>query len=190
MENRMVQANRVAVAVLLMLAAFVAQAASGNEATKRMFKAIEDGDATAVKKALSDGADSGASQDHRTALALAALENEPKIAKALIKAGADVDAHSETGQPPIVAAARSGSVAVTQALLGAGAKVDERDQLGRSALMVAAMESNPGVVSILLDNGADVTARDRFRSSVPSYAGMAEGHAQTQILAMIGRNME
>ena len=80
--------------------------------------------------------------------------------KALIVAGADVNASDHEGATPLMAAAFAGHAEVVRSLLHKGANVNAVDKDGHTALMCAAVAGHVKVVEVLLDAGADVNARD------------------------------
>ena len=83
---------------------------------------------------------------------------------ALLDAGADPNARTETGGTALhVAAMVSSTPAVVTALLNAGADPNARNELGATPLHFAARSSKtPAVVSALLDAGVDPDARDQY----------------------------
>ena len=96
-----------------------------------------------------------------TALRLAIQNSKPEVVKALIAAGADVNARTENGSTMLIAASRGDDAPqVLSALLEAGAEIDAADQAGRTALMLAARWNKAKVVDALLAAGADVAMRD------------------------------
>jgi ankyrin repeat protein len=78
--------------------------------------------------------------------------------RALIAAGAKVDARDSEGATPLMAAASAGSAPNVEALLSAGARVDLRDDRGQTALHRAA---SPDVVELLIGHRAAIDARDQ-----------------------------
>lgn len=94
-----------------------------------------------------------------TPLALASANGNAEIVAALIEAKANANA-VVTGEPVLIAAARSGSVAAVDALLRAGAAVDAREEArGQTALMTAAAHRHAAVTALLLKRGADAGLR-------------------------------
>ena len=77
-----------------------------------------------------------------------------RIVKALIAAGADVNAKNDDGETPLMWSTDETTV---KALIKAGADVNARDRKGRTPLMY---QYSPKVDKVLIDAGADVHARD------------------------------
>ena len=84
--------------------------------------------------------------------------DEAEVA-ALLKQGAEVNAHHPDGGTALIKASTRGRVKVVQTLLAAGAKVDDKDAEGWTALMWAAEFGEPDTVEVLLKAGADPNAR-------------------------------
>src|SRR5436190_1336429 len=74
----------------------------------------------------------------QNALMWAAAEASPEIIRALVKAGADIEAKSKGGATALMLAGRHGKTENVSALLKAGAKVDDARPDGRDALFLAA----------------------------------------------------
>jgi cytohesin len=89
-----------------------------------------------------------------TALAWAAGCGHVEAVRALLRAGADPDARSGNGDPPICHAARQPGPIVWM-LLDAGADPDARAPDAPSALHIACLMSNADAVDALFEAGAD-----------------------------------
>jgi ankyrin repeat protein len=110
--------------------------------------------------------------------------------KALIGAGADVNAANDEGRTVLMCAADGGSPDVVRQVLAAGATVKARDDQGRTALMWGAHgRSAPkeaayaAILEALLGAGADPSAVDRAGHSAATYA--TYGGFDSKMLAMI-----
>jgi hypothetical protein len=91
---------------------------------------------------------------------IAASANAP-LAELLVARGADVNfADFDTGETPLIHAARSGVRPVVEMLLARGAGINASDRNGRTALMNAAGRCYVEVVSDLLKAGANPQAVD------------------------------
>lgn len=139
-----------------------------------LHNAAENGTAEVVRTLLAAGADPnewtmGFHIDWGwawTPLHLAARSNpDPDAARALIEAGAALDARSGTedaeGNSPLHYASQNVNPAVTAVLLDAGADVNALSRNGRTPLHeAAAYASDPAVIDLLVEAGADVNAHD------------------------------
>jgi uncharacterized protein len=101
------------------------------------------------------------SSDGWTPLHLAAFFGQAELAKALIDAGAKVDARSSNAMKntPLHAAAAGGQAAVVELLLKRGADPNATQDGGWTALHSAAQAGNREMMEVLLANGAHVNAR-------------------------------
>ncbi|KAK3268330.1 hypothetical protein CYMTET_23160 [Cymbomonas tetramitiformis] len=92
----------------------------------------------------------------RTALTVALAFGQEAAARALLEAGAGVNAG--TGQRPLHGAGVGGMVDFVRELVEAGAEVDAEDGEGRTALTVALAFGQEAVARALLEAGAGVNA--------------------------------
>lgn len=90
-----------------------------------LFQAVEGGDLAAVTATLDAGTDPNA-RDEGSGTPLMRAK-DPRIARRLILAGADVNAHSLDAHTPLIEAARDCNLEVVRLLLQAGADVQARD---------------------------------------------------------------
>ena len=97
-----------------------------------------------------------------TLLVWAVSEGYPEIAKALIEAGADVNAANSLGNTPLIRSACTNRLELTRALIEAGADLDMQNADGYSALILASRRGNQGVVDALLEAGADQSLTTRW----------------------------
>jgi ankyrin repeat protein len=81
-------------------------------------------------------------------------------ARALIKAGADVDASSRYHDRPLNVAAASGNAEAVVLLLAHGASIDEPGALGISPLLAAVKRNQVECVSVLVDAGASLAVTE------------------------------
>ncbi|MCR5221022.1 MAG: ankyrin repeat domain-containing protein [bacterium] len=125
------------------------------------------GTAAAIEKSLKAGANPNAKADpdgrgEMSALMRAAKHNNIPGIRALLKAGADVNAHNSEGETALMLAlawTADTNLPVIQALLAAGADVNAHTQDGWTALMAASMDGRENVVQALLSAGADPKAQ-------------------------------
>jgi uncharacterized protein len=116
-------------------------------------------DASAVRALIAKGtAVDEPDADGSTALHWAAYVDDLESARALLAAGADVNAATDLGVTPLWAAAQNGA-ALTRLLLDAGARPNAALLSGETPLMAAARSGLADVAELLLGRGADVDAR-------------------------------
>jgi ankyrin repeat protein len=84
----------------------------------------------------------------------------------------------ESGQSPLMIAARNGEIQITRALVAFGADVNLRNDDGTTALMLAARNGNTLVVEMLLKAGADADLRNNRGFTSADLARMFK-HDQT-----------
>eukprot|EP01063_Lacrimia_lanifica_P012058 TRINITY_DN18682_c0_g1_i2.p1 TRINITY_DN18682_c0_g1~~TRINITY_DN18682_c0_g1_i2.p1 ORF type:complete len:571 (+),score=186.66 TRINITY_DN18682_c0_g1_i2:51-1763(+) len=113
-----------------------------------------------VTRVAEEGGDVNAEDANgATPLSIAAAQGSEALCRALLVAGADVNAGR---LPPLTRAARSGSAALCRLLLAHGADVNRPAQNGhRTALCLAAAQGHGEVVAVLLAApGIDAAARN------------------------------
>jgi len=101
----------------------------------------------------------------------AIINGDAKAVKALIAAGANVNAEVDRDakvnaedkyRTVLMLAAKRGNTDIVKALIAAGANVNVSKVLGDTALILAAEQDNADIVKILIAAGADVEATDLF----------------------------
>jgi ankyrin repeat protein len=118
-------------------------------------------DAETTSLLIESGADVNAANDYGvTPLGLASKNGNVSIIRQLMQAGSNPNdpLHAvNSGETPLMLAARSGRAAAVTALLDGEAAVDAKEAWnGQSALMWAAAEGNVSVVRALIDHGGDI----------------------------------
>lgn len=115
--------------------------------------AVQEGDVAALERAVRRGADPSALD----VFGGAALHStrDPAMVAALIRLGADVNVRRrESGETPLIVAARGGNAAIVRLLLGAGADVHLPGHDGTTALAEAVRVGADDVVALLRSAGA------------------------------------
>jgi hypothetical protein len=91
-----------------------------------------------------------------------ASESGPEIVRALVRAGADVNASGgATRTTALHMAARRGYVGIAGALLDCGAAMEAKDTKGDTPLQRAINCRRDAIVHLLVERGADMTAKTR-----------------------------
>ncbi|KAK3263868.1 hypothetical protein CYMTET_27356, partial [Cymbomonas tetramitiformis] len=134
----------------------------------------------AVKGAEVDAEDG----EGRTALTVALAFGQEAAARALLEAGAGVNAG--TGRRPLHAAAEKGMVEMLIELAGKGVEVDAEDREGRTALTVALAFGQEGAARALLEAGAGVNAGTGQR---PLHAAARKG-MEEMVRELVGKGAE
>ena len=181
-------------AAALLIPAFLpagSAAQEGASSTDRLLEAARDGAAEAVRALVGDGADASAARgDGMTALHFAAERGHAAVARALLDAGAAVDAGTRIGRyAPLHLAARGGHGPVVALLLEAGADPNAATtNSGVTALhLAAAAVDGRSAVAALLDHGADPNAREGSAGQTPlMFAAGANRSAATAALLEAG----
>lgn len=132
-----------------------------SELDRQLVRAAGDGDVSAVRQLIKEGAQVNAVDEWgNTALLLAAREGDVEIARTLLRAGADVDGRGGA-LTPLGQAALRGHRHMVRLLLRSGARVDATALNDHTPLVTAVKLNHPEVVSLLLKAGADTQAKDR-----------------------------
>ena len=111
------------------------------------------------------------------ALWRAARESDAARIAALVKQGAQVNAHHPDGGTALIKAAARSNLDVVQTLLAARAEVNDRDAEGWTALMWAAEYGKLEIVDVLLKAGANPNARNEAGVAVIMPATL-NGHVE------------
>jgi ankyrin repeat protein len=100
------------------------------------------------------------------------------MTKALLAAGATVDAANHYGVTPLLQASRNGNIEVMRALLDAGAQPTRWHAEGETPLMAASRTGRVDAVRLLLSGGSFVNAADPFQEETALMWASAEGHLE------------
>ena len=121
--------------------------------------------------------------DGLTPLAIASQNAKIKAAKALVTAGADVNAPiAQGGYTPLMLASISGSTDLAAVLIDHGALVNAVNPGGVTALMIAVAANHPNLAALLLKFGADVNARSEDGRTALSIAQASNNEALVKLL--------
>ena len=152
-----------------------------------LYRAAATGDASAVEKLLTVGADVNAkNEDGRTALHVAANE---RVAKLLLAKGADVNARSNNGETPLHIASGDGRKDVAEALLENGADMNAETRAGKTPLHDAAMGAQAEMVEFLVKNGANVEAKAADGWTALDIAKWGESAGENVVSQKVGEDV-
>ena len=133
-------------------------------------------DLPAVRKLIKEHADVNIpANDGSTALLWAAYHSNVELTKALLAAGALVDAANHYGVTPLLQASRNGDAQVIQVLLDAGAEPTRWHAEGETPLMAASRTGHVDAVKLLLSHGSFVNAADPYQEETALMWASAEG---------------
>jgi uncharacterized protein len=131
-------------------------------AERRVVEAAKKHDTAALRGLLQRGLSPNDPQpDGATALHWAAHWGDAEMAGLLIRAGANVNATTDLGVPPLLIACESGDAAIVQTLLRAKADANGALPTGQTALMTCARTGSVVAVKALLANGANPNAAEQ-----------------------------
>lgn len=158
MKSVLVRVFRRLITLILLVGPFAAPA-EAETPTDRLWAAINDQDATALRAAINDGADvNQPNGEGRVPLYRAmVLENETLV-DTLLSLGANPNAKDHRGDPLLFTAMAIGSKPASMALIKAKADANAQDTIGMSALGMAMSLKQPDIIAALIDAGADVNA--------------------------------
>ncbi len=128
------------------------------------FKAVSDNELEKVKSMLAQDPSLAKSTDNdlkETALGAASFSGKKEICEALIKAGADVNAHDSFGITPLIGPARTGHPDVIELLLNAKADINGVNTSGETALHYAARYKQVEAAKLLIARGANRALKDK-----------------------------
>ena len=115
------------------------------------------------------------------------------IARALIKAGADINMKNEDGRTPLIIATSYSHTGTVRVLIEAGVDVNMSDNEGKTALMWAraVCQGCSDIVKMLLEAGADVNVQDKAGKTALMWAAEFNWNDET-VLSLIeaGANVD
>ena len=156
---------------------------------EQLMAAVKSGDVVEVQRCIAAGVGVNATTSSivgMTALHRAALFEKTEVAKALLAAGADVNATDKSGMTALHWAASNKNAEIAKALLAARAHVNVATNEGRTALHEAACNNCPEIVKVLIAAGADMKATDEYGDTALFMAKHREHAEVARILQAAG----
>ncbi len=96
--------------------------------------------------------------------------NDRDTIKFLIDTGADLDAHNEKGNTPLIYAIRCNNFPIVEFLLDNGANPNFKNAQDKTPLMICVEIGNQEMIKTLLDNGADINIKNEKSENVLTIA--------------------
>ena len=145
-----------------------------------LLRAVEIGDAAAVRRALEAGASPNQKNEAgEPALVIAIRVGLREIATLLLDWGADPEGRDAHGKTPLMVAAELGSFDFVTILLERGVAVDAIDTDSSTSLIMAARHGRTEIVELLLDKGADINSVDSA-GRTPLMSAIMEEHDEVE----------
>lgn len=149
--------------------------------------AASQGNLEAVEEALRNGAfvEARLGPFEETPLSLASLYGHLSVVRALLDAGADVNAEDRVGHTPLFLASQEGHLETVVVLLEAGADVSIATGNGATPLAVASERGRADVVDALLAKWADPNRSNNFGVTPLHKACVSIGSGSEAIVAAL-----
>jgi uncharacterized protein len=148
---------------LCIASVLIAVAGTGKMSTAAFAQELElhqaagSGDFAAVSRLIGGDADlEAADGDGQTALLVAVQRNEIGIAKALMAAGANINAQAANADTPWLLAGASGRTEIIEAMIPLGPDLSIRNRFGGNALIPACERAHVETIKLLLTTKIDV----------------------------------
>ena len=154
---------------LPLLALIAALGTGAPAAASELSDAVRADDLAKVNALIAAGADVKKGDTFGTPLHTAVARGNVGIVKALLDAGANIEAKGVGAAHPLHFAALSNQPAAAALLIQRGAKIEARNSEEMTPLMLAAVNGKVEVAEVLIDAGADITASNK-KYSVAEYA--------------------
>ena len=173
----------------------ISHAKEDREITIALYKAVDSGNISEIKKLLNNGANIEAKKRHgrhSTSPLCLAIENEnTKVVKLLLDHGANIEAKSGGGWTPLYAAVIRGKKAeVIKLLLDHGANTEAKAKNGWTPLLNAIRNGNIEIIKLLLDHGANTEAKTNDANTLLHTAVKIEKIEIIKLLLDHGANIE
>jgi len=146
------------------------------------------GNLPAVRALLESGEDVNKRDPElgQTALQCAAYLDKPVILKALIEAGADLNAQDSEGTTSLTFAAQEGNPVIAMELIKEGADVNLARPDGVTPLHMAANNGHEGCAAVLIQAGADIHRRTEMGNTSIKFAINSKNEKIAKMLRHLG----
>jgi len=149
--------------LMLSLSLMLISTSFARSATPSLVDLAGQGNVTAVKQALEQGADiEQRDKSQRTPLMAATQENQIEVARLLIEKGADVNARDSIEDSPYLYAGARGLQEILRMTLSHGADLKSLNRYGGTALIPASERGHVETVQTLIDAGVPVDHVNRL----------------------------
>ena len=130
-----------------------------SDSTETLFSAVMAGDKQVVMALLDGGVDVNAtSKDGRTALMLAADDDQKLIARTLLENSAKLESTDADGCTVLHTACTRGYLTLCVLFLRHGANIEAKNLKGETPLHVAILADRPHIIQLLVENNCDLKA--------------------------------
>ncbi|KAH6855717.1 HET and ankyrin domain protein [Chaetomium sp. MPI-CAGE-AT-0009] len=144
-----------------------------------------DGHVEMARLLLQEGADREArDKKGRSAIALAAANDDTKMAMFLLDQGVHLEAPDVDSRTCLAHAAMHGCCEVVRMVISRGADLEARDNDGLTPLALAASRGQTKAARILIEAGSNIEARDK-NGWTPIFWAAGKGHRETVELLLI-----
>jgi ankyrin repeat protein len=146
---------------------------------------------TMTKMIIDNKADLNVTGGSGNTALLEAIYRNRKMARYLIKKGADVNLMNTQNVTPLIMALKENDTGLAKMLLDKGADVKMKDNHGRTALINAIINDyeSPMMVKYLIDAGADVNAKDNSTYTPLMWAAIKNRGKTLQLLINCGADL-
>src|SRR5690606_17035215 len=121
-----------------------------------------------------------------SALVLACMQNNLRIAQQLINAGADLQLNRLDGNSVLHYSSGCGNKEIVKLLIEKGMDINSKNNEGETPLLVAAICGHNDVSSLLIEAGANVNEKDNDQNSALHYASEKGFNEIVEQLIMAG----
>jgi hypothetical protein len=156
-----------------------------------LVRAASQNDLPAVRQLIAAGVDVNVRDETTGATALdeAVGHGNREMVRALLDAGAEINARSSRAQTALMRLDDEATENLVWDLVAAGAKLNLRDEDGETVLILAASYSKPEVLRALLAAGAKVNAKDKEGVTALMSAAAAGSLENVRLLIDAGANV-